>query len=102
MTNTRLMGLSLIVVIIATLGSLYYGYFGDPIIALFDGVFWDKSKGLPPCQMCWFARILMYPIVITSLVGLVQKEFRSIALVQTILSGLGSLLMIYLYGMQKR
>ncbi|NCQ82981.1 disulfide bond formation protein B [bacterium] len=27
-----------------------------------------------PCELCWYARILMYPIVLLSLVGILKKK----------------------------
>ncbi len=40
--------------LVATLGSLNYSGIG------FLGL---KGLGLPPCEMCWYQRILMYPLV---------------------------------------
>lgn len=101
MKPSNLLGLSCVVALIAMLWSLYYWYFGDPVIALSNGVFWDRANGLPPCEMCRYARIMMYPIIITTIVWLLQKEIRWAAVSQIILSGLWIILMVYLYGMQK-
>jgi disulfide bond formation protein DsbB len=59
--------------LIAMLGSLYYSNFGDPIENLKIGAFWIYGYGFDPCLLCYWARILMYPIVAISLVGLIKK-----------------------------
>lgn len=59
--------------LIAMLGSLYYSNFGDPVENYKLGVFWLYGYGFDPCMLCYWARILMYPIVAISLVGLIKK-----------------------------
>ncbi len=49
-----------IVALVATLGSLFFSE-----IALFE-----------PCKLCWFQRILMYPMVIILAVALIKKDTR--------------------------
>jgi disulfide bond formation protein DsbB len=48
--------------------------------------------------MCWFARILMYPIVVISLVGMIKKSLDYTSVL--ILSGLWILLEWYQYRYQ--
>ena len=43
---------------VATLGSLYFSEIADYI----------------PCRLCWFQRILMYPIAVISVVALVRRD----------------------------
>lgn len=57
--------------LVATLGSLYYGFYGDPFST---PVCFDAAYALEPCTLCWYARILMYPIVLISLVGILRKK----------------------------
>ena len=45
---------------VATLGSLYF----------------SEVRGFEPCTLCWYQRILMYPIVLISGVALFQKNAR--------------------------
>jgi disulfide bond formation protein DsbB len=59
--------------VVAMLGSLYYGWFGDPMINYLYQEWFVRSNGLTPCEMCWFARILMYPIV---LLGIIEWKRR--------------------------
>ena len=44
----RIAGASLLVATLATAGSLYY----------------SLGLGLVPCELCWYQRILMYPLVV--------------------------------------
>ena len=69
---------------IATLGSLYFSEFLDYI----------------PCELCWYQRIFMYPLVIILGIGAIKKD-ASIALYSLILSGIGGCISIYHYSIQK-
>lgn len=60
----------------AVVGSLYIGLFGDPIANFSDMVFFDTSRAIPPCELCWYQRMFIYPIAIISTVGLYLKEKR--------------------------
>lgn len=42
----------------ATLGSLYF----------------SEVAGIPPCTLCWYQRILMYPLVLIIPVGIIRKD----------------------------
>lgn len=44
--------------LIATLGSLYF----------------SEVMHLPPCVLCWYQRILMYPIVLIGAVGIIRRD----------------------------
>lgn len=86
--------------LVAMLGSLYYSNFGDPVENLKLGVFWLAGYGFTPCQLCWWARILMYPIVPISLVGILKKDEKFTNYVLP-LAIPGFFLEIYHYVLQK-
>lgn len=44
--------------VVATLGSLYF----------------SEVLKFPPCVLCWYQRILMYPLAIIILVGILRKD----------------------------
>lgn len=69
---------------VATLGSLYF----------------SEVRGYEPCTLCWYQRILMYPIVIISGVALFQKNAR-IALTTAVFAVVGGSISLYHYGIQK-
>jgi len=50
--------LAALVAITATLGSLYY----------------SEVAGYIPCTLCWYQRIVMYPLVAVLLVGLISRD----------------------------
>jgi disulfide bond formation protein DsbB len=49
-----------IVALVATIGSLIY----------------SEVIHFPPCRLCWFQRIAMYPMAIVLLVGAIRREFQ--------------------------
>jgi hypothetical protein len=86
--------------LLAMLGSLYYSNFGDPIVNISDGELFQAERGFDPCNLCWWARILMYPIVPLSLIGLISKDYKIIRYILA-LSIPGILLEIHHYSLQK-
>ena len=73
-----------VVSLTATLGSLYF----------------SEIRGYEPCALCWYQRILMYPIVIIATVAYIQKNAR-IAMTTAVFSTIGALTSLYHYGLQK-
>lgn len=70
--------------LVATLGSLYF----------------SEIRGFQPCTLCWYQRILMYPILLIAGVALFQKNGK-IALTTALFSIIGGCLSLYHYGIQK-
>lgn len=85
--------------LVATLGSLYFSTYGDIAANLMSGNLFDTSLGLVPCMLCWFARILMYPIVPISVVGMIKNDRRFTDYILP-LAIPGLLLEIYHYSLQ--
>ena len=73
-----------VVSLTATLGSLYF----------------SEIRGYEPCTLCWYQRILMYPIVIIATIAYIQKNAR-IALTTAVFSTIGAATSLYHYGLQK-
>lgn len=48
--------------LIATLGSLYF----------------SEVAQFPPCKLCWFQRIFMYPLVFVIAIGIVKKDKKNL------------------------
>lgn len=69
-------------------------------IALTGSLFYSEVMGYTPCELCWFQRILMYPLVVIYGVAAVKKDI-SIALPGLILSGIGTFVSTYHYLVQK-
>jgi disulfide bond formation protein DsbB len=86
--------------LLAMLGSLYYSYFGDPVANLQTGQLFSFANGLSPCELCRWARILMYPIVVISAVGIWEQSTKFVSYVLP-LSTIGIFLETYHYLLQK-
>lgn len=64
-----------IVSVLASLGSLYFGFFGDPIINYKIGnSFFDPRFALKICDLCRYTRIIIYPIALLSWIALIRKD----------------------------
>src|SRR3989344_142120 len=68
---------------VATLGSLYF----------------SEIKHLEPCVLCWYQRILMFPIAIILAVAIIRKD-KNVAYYVLPLSILGALVAFYQYLLQ--
>jgi len=45
-------------------------------IATGGSLFFSDIVGFPPCELCWYQRICMYPLSIVTLLGALAGEFR--------------------------
>ena len=54
----NLMQLALVIALVSTAGSLYF----------------SEIMKLPPCALCWYQRIFMYPLVVIISVGVWKKD----------------------------
>lgn len=73
-----------IVVLVATLCSLYF----------------SEIVGYIPCELCWYQRILMYPLVIILAMAVIRKD-NDISVYIIPISGLGMFISLYHYTLQK-
>ncbi|WP_391117228.1 disulfide oxidoreductase [Psychrobacillus sp. L3] len=72
------------VALTATLGSLYF----------------SEIRQYEPCELCWYQRILMYPLVIILGVAYAQKNAK-VAVTTLIFSIIGGCISAYHYSIQK-
>lgn len=75
--------MSFIVALIAMSGSLYY----------------SEIAGLEPCELCWFQRIAMYPLVMLLAIALIKKD-EGVAKYSLGLAVPGIIIGIYHYYLQ--
>ncbi|MDT3414478.1 disulfide bond formation protein DsbB [Brevibacillus aydinogluensis] len=80
-----------------------YALFGSWVVSLIataGSLFFSEVMKYIPCELCWFQRIFMYPLVILLGVAAVKKDYRmsSYAL---ILSVIGGCISLYHYLIQK-
>jgi disulfide bond formation protein DsbB len=67
------LGLAAVVALVSTLGSLYL----------------SEVANFPPCRLCWFQRVAMYPLVVVLGVGAVRRDAGA-RLPAAILAGIGA------------
>jgi disulfide bond formation protein DsbB len=56
--------------------NLLYIAWGQALIATLGSLFFSEVMKLPPCILCWYQRIFMYPLVFILTVGIVLRERR--------------------------
>ncbi|MBP1968991.1 disulfide bond formation protein DsbB [Virgibacillus natechei] len=80
--------------------NILFFIWGVSFIAVAGSLFYSEVIGYEPCELCWIQRIFMYPLVVIYGVAAIKKDI-SIALPGLILSGIGILISIYHYSIQK-
>jgi len=46
------------------------------VLALVGSLFFSLVMQLPPCDLCWYQRIAMYPLVIILAIGIWKKDIK--------------------------
>lgn len=46
------------------------------VLAMFGSLYFSEIRQYEPCTLCWYQRILMYPMVIILGIAVVKKDFR--------------------------
>lgn len=90
----------LLLVLAGVFGSLYYSNYGDPIANLKLMQLFPVGAGLIPCRLCWYARILLYPMVVIAGVGIWKRDVSFINYIIP-LAALGIPLTMYHYTIQQ-
>ncbi|ALC86624.1 MULTISPECIES: disulfide oxidoreductase [Bacillaceae] len=70
------------------------------IIAMVGSLFFSERMGFIPCTLCWYQRILMYPLVIFLGIAFYRND-RTIYTYILPLSVIGMLVSSYHYALQK-
>ncbi|MBG9944420.1 disulfide oxidoreductase [Brevibacillus formosus] len=77
-----------------------FAAWGVSLIATGGSLFFSEVLKYIPCDLCWYQRILMYPLVILLGVASAKKDDK-IASYALILSIIGGLISLYHYSIQK-
>lgn len=56
--------------------AMIYVAWGQALIATVGSLFFSEVLGYVPCSLCWYQRILMYPLVIVLAVGILRRDVR--------------------------
>ena len=55
--------------------ALYLGLL-QAIFALLGSLYFSNILGFPPCVLCWWQRIFMYPLTIALMVGILRRDSK--------------------------
>ncbi len=47
------------------------------LIATFGSLYFSEVRGYEPCTLCWYQRILMYPIVLITGIALIPEKRKN-------------------------
>ncbi|WP_102271981.1 disulfide oxidoreductase [Cytobacillus massiliigabonensis] len=70
------------------------------VLAMFGSLYFSEIRQYEPCMLCWYQRILMYPMVVILGIAIVKKDYR-ISLYTMVLSAIGGCISLYHYSIQK-
>lgn len=57
-------------------GLLPYAAWFTALVATAGSLFFSEVMDLPPCILCWYQRIAMYPLVLVIAVGILMRDAR--------------------------
>ncbi len=57
--------------------TLHYAILLQAGIAMAGSLFFSEVMNLPPCVLCWYQRIAMYPIVILVAIGIIRNDRKT-------------------------
>ncbi|MGJ7919375.1 disulfide oxidoreductase [Neobacillus sp. LXY-4] len=80
--------------------SLLFIAWGTSVIAMFGSLFFSEIQKFEPCELCWYQRILMYPMVIILGAAVIRKDYK-ISFYTMMLSAIGACISLYHYSLQK-
>lgn len=81
--------------IVAAIGSQRYLLAGLVALgATVGSLYLSESQGLIPCELCWYQRIAMYPLVVVLFVAAVRKSDTA-RITATVLAGIGLVISAY-------
>jgi disulfide bond formation protein DsbB len=63
-------------------------------VATAGSLFYSEVAGYPPCTLCWYQRIAMYPLVVVVGVAAVRRD-RTVWLPASILAGIGGAISVW-------
>ncbi|MGG3754288.1 disulfide oxidoreductase [Bacillus anthracis] len=70
------------------------------LISMLGSLYFSEVKGFKPCNLCWYQRIFMYPLVILLGIALLKKD-EKIRIYTTPLAVIGFFIAAYQYIIQK-
>ncbi|OXS75176.1 disulfide oxidoreductase [Domibacillus enclensis] len=80
--------------------NLLFTAWAASLTAMLGSLYFSEIVGYEPCELCWYQRILMYPIVLILGIAVVKKDLKA-AVYSLAFSAIGALVSLYHYGLQK-
>lgn len=77
-----------------------FASWGISLVATAGSLFFSEVLKYIPCELCWYQRILMYPLVILLGVASAKKDYTA-SCYALIFSSIGGLISLYHYLIQK-
>jgi disulfide bond formation protein DsbB len=65
-------------------------------VAMAGSLYFSENANFPPCKLCWFQRIAMYPLALILLIAAVRRD-RGIRFYAVPLAAIGALISSYHY-----
>ncbi len=63
-------------------------------VGTFGSLYFSEIMKLPPCSLCWYQRVFLYPIAIVTLVHILKNKFDDLS-VEFVLATLGFMVALY-------
>lgn len=57
--------------------TLHYAILFQAGIGMAGSLFFSEVMNLPPCVLCWYQRIALYPIVILTAIGIIRNDRKT-------------------------
>lgn len=57
--------------------NLLYGAWLIAIVSVVGSMFFSQVMNLPPCSLCWYQRIFIFPLAVTLAAGFLQKDAKA-------------------------
>ncbi|HEY9576364.1 MAG TPA: disulfide oxidoreductase [Pseudobacillus sp.] len=73
---------------------------GASFIAMLGSLYFSEVMKYEPCELCWYQRILMYPLVLILGLAIIKKD-ETAARYSLTLSAVGGCISLYHYAIQK-
>lgn len=64
------------------------------LVSMLGSLYYSNIVGFPPCELCWFQRIFMYPLVFLLAMAFIKKDSR-FADYGLLLAGIGGVISLY-------
>ena len=71
------------------------------LVAMLGSLFFSEIAGFEPCKLCWYQRIVMYPMVLLLGLAIAKTDKKNIIDYCLGLSGIGAIIATYHYWLQR-